>query len=546
MGKAILLVRVSTERQSFDAQEQELFQLAIADGYSESDIIPVCEKESGIKLKEEERKGLNTMKQLIESDSSIDCVYSWEISRIARKKKILFSVLEYLTDRKIQLIIKDPYLKLLLPSGEIDQNAEMVFTLFAQMAEAEMRNKAARFKRAKDEMIKNYQYRGGWLPIGYKKENGYIVIDEKQAELVRLVFNLYVEGVSTYKMSKELEKRGYDFKLSSIRHLLANENYYNGLYPMIISKEIWDRKCEVARNNDKAVDKSRSNIYFASKLIKCNCGRCYIAYTSTATYLCVGKYHQNGCTNTKGISINAMDSLLWWVAKQEYSMFLANKSQETKQKLVDELAVWKQKLDTLDKLYQKNAEKLERQIELYGDVLISKEVFLARKAKILAEKNSIDNDAINYQNEIDRINSILNSEYQTNDDGSWKSLVDNYFIPMQIKQSDLLIELDNLPDERKYEVIHQYIKSVNVENIDTINKNIVVNLVNYIGLEKELEFHYKSRGKRDKAFTMYRQELDGFTYFDRVKPRNQQSYKDRQEYFVNYQRQLREKRKEQQ
>ena len=240
-----------------------------------------------------------------------------------------------------------------------------------------------------------------------------------------------------------------------------------------------------------------------------------------------------------------MDSLLWWVAKQEYSMFLANKSQETKQKLIDELAVWKQKLDTLDKLYQKNAEKLERQIELYGDVLISKEVFLARKAKILAEKNSIDNDAINYQAEIDRINSILNSEYQTNDDGSWKSLVDNYFIPMQIKQSDLLIELDNLPDERKYEVIHQYIKSVNVENIDTINKNIVVNLVNYIGLEKELEFKYKSRGKRDKAFTLYGSEIEGFTYFDRVKPRNQQSYKDRQEYFVNYQRQLREKRKEQ-
>ena len=144
MGKCILLVRVSTERQSFDAQEQELFQLALSDGYAESDIIPICEKESGIKLREEERKGLNAMKELIKSDSTIDCVYAWEISRIARKKKILFSILEYLTDRKIQLIIKDPYLKLLLPNGEIDQNAEMVFTLFAQMAESEMRNKAAR------------------------------------------------------------------------------------------------------------------------------------------------------------------------------------------------------------------------------------------------------------------------------------------------------------------------------------------------------------------------------------------------------------------
>ena len=96
MGKCILLVRVSTERQSFDAQEQELFQLALSDGYAESDIIPICEKESGIKLKEEERKGLNAMKELIESDSTINCVYAWEISRIARKKKILFSILDYM------------------------------------------------------------------------------------------------------------------------------------------------------------------------------------------------------------------------------------------------------------------------------------------------------------------------------------------------------------------------------------------------------------------------------------------------------------------
>ena len=358
MGKCILLVRVSTERQSFDAQEQELFQLALSDGYAESDIIPICEKESGIKLKEEERKGLNAMKELIESDCAIDRVYAWEISRIARKKKILFSILEYLTDRKIQLIIKDPYLKLLLPSGEIDANAEMVFTLFAQMAESEMRNKAARFKRAKDDMKKNYQYRGGWLPLGYKVDNGYIVIDEDKAAIVRLIFNLYVEGVSTYKMSKELESRGFEMRLTTIRHILANENYCSGLYPMIISKEIWNRKCNVALANDKAVDKSVKNLYFGAKLIKCACGRCYTAYTSTATYLCMGKYHQNGCTNTKGISINAVDSLLWWIAKQEYSMFLASKSQETKQRLVEELEVWQQKLNALDKLYQKNAEKL--------------------------------------------------------------------------------------------------------------------------------------------------------------------------------------------
>ena len=540
MGKAILLVRVSTERQSFDAQEQELFQLALSDGYAESDIIPICEKESGIKLKEEERKGLNAMKEQIESDSTIDCVYAWEISRIARKKKILFSILEYLTERKIQLIIKEPYIRLLNPDGSINDSAETTFTLFAQMAESEMRNKAARFKRAKEEMIKNYQYRGGWLPLGYKVDNGYIVIDEEQASIVRLIFSLYVEGVSSYKMSKELESRGYEFKLTTIRHILANKNYCTGLYPMIISKEIWDRKCEVARNNDKAVDKSKSNIYFASKLIKCPCGRSYIAYTSTATYLCVGKSQQNGCNNTKGMSINAMDSLLWYIAKKEYSMFLAYKNQETIKQLTEEKIIWEQKLNALDKLYQKINTKLDNIAFLFGDAAITKEVYIARKAKILAEKTEIDNNAINYQSEIDRINSILSTEHTT-ENKTLQELVDNYLMPIHLKQQELLTELDKLSDERKYDIIHQYIKSVEIEHIDVCNKNIIVTYNGFIGLEKEVLVKYKSRGKRDKAFSMSNDDMEDFKYFERIKPTNQKNYQARIEYFREYNKRRKER-----
>ena len=537
MGKCILLVRVSTERQSFDAQEQELFQLAVSDGYAESDIIPICEKESGIKLKEDERKGLNTMKELIEESDSINCVYAWEISRIARKKKILFSILDYLTERKIQLVIKDPYLKLLLPSGEIDQNAEMVFTLFAQMAESEMRNKAARFKRAKDDMKKNYQYRGGWLPLGYKKDNGYIVVDEEQAAIVRLIFSLYVEGVSSYKMTRELKSRGYDIKLSFVRHILSNENYCNGLYPMLISKEMWDKKCEVAKNNNIIVDKSHK-MYFAAKLIKCSCGRSYVA--NSGNYGCVGKYNQTNCTNTKSVSVNAMDSLLWYVAKQEYALFLASKSQETKQRLIDELEIWKQKLNALDKFYSKIKERLDNigwRLDM-GD--IDRDTYIARKAMIIADKTKIDNDAINIKSEIDRINNILDNEYKVNEDGSWSSWVDNYAIPMLTNAKQLLVELDKISDERKYDIIHQYIKSVHIEHSNIINKKITVNIVNYIGLDKTLEYTYNSRGNRDKAFG----ELEGFEYFKRFQPTNKQNYVDRKEYFKEYQRKLRTKKKQ--
>ena len=67
--KAILLVRVSTKAQDFDEQEREIYNMAIKDGYLPECIIPVCEKESGIKLAEEERAGLNKIKELIEEDN---------------------------------------------------------------------------------------------------------------------------------------------------------------------------------------------------------------------------------------------------------------------------------------------------------------------------------------------------------------------------------------------------------------------------------------------------------------------------------------------
>lgn len=158
-GKCILLVRVSTQRQDFDEQENQLYNLAVADGYSDFNIIPICEKESGIKLAEEERNGLNRMKEVI-SEGGVNCVYAWEVSRIGRKKKVIFSIVEYLQTRNIQLIIKEPYIKLLNEDGTINDAAETILTLYAQMAESEMKKQAITLeKNTKSKRIKRQMER---------------------------------------------------------------------------------------------------------------------------------------------------------------------------------------------------------------------------------------------------------------------------------------------------------------------------------------------------------------------------------------------------
>ena len=207
--KAILLVRVSTKAQDFDEQEREIYNMAIKDGYLPECIIPVCEKESGIKLAEEERAGLNKMKELIEEDNDINCVYCWEVSRIARRKKINFSVLDYLTTHKIQLVVKNPSIRLFKDNGDIDEGAEMVFTLFSQMAESEMRTKLARWKRTKDAKRKESIYTGGWILYGYTVDETTkkLIIDEKQEGVSKCTPSVF------YAQSPDFHKLGLCYYL---------------------------------------------------------------------------------------------------------------------------------------------------------------------------------------------------------------------------------------------------------------------------------------------------------------------------------------------
>ena len=187
------------------------------------------------------------MKELLET-GEYDCVFAWEISRIARRKKILFSILEYLTTKGIQLIIKEPRIRLLKDDKTIDEGAETIFTLYAQLAESEMRNKIARFSRAKKEGFNKGKYMGGQnnnLGIKFPK-NGYWQIDEEGSKLVRLVFDMYISGeYSLTELGKELKSRGY-FKNLSVTNvkaemygLLKNPIYRgirtsNNIYPQII------------------------------------------------------------------------------------------------------------------------------------------------------------------------------------------------------------------------------------------------------------------------------------------------------------------------
>ena len=528
--KAILLVRVSTKTQDFDEQERAIYEMAIKDGYSPDDIIPICEKESGIKLSEEERAGLNRMKELIETDNAINCVYCWEVSRIARRKKINFSVLDYLINHKVQLVIKEPSIRLFKDNGDIDEGAEMIFTLFSQMAESEMRTKLARWKRTKDAKRKESYYTGGWLLYGYKvDEKTRKIVPDESAAVVEQIFNMYLTGKYSYgSLAKELIHTGiFNYKLSTARSMVFNNTAYAGLpsssngynklrtegnvYPAIVTLEMIERCKKIAEGNVYKAKKQYNNYYFGKGLLRCPyCGGTMVAKKNNNTYHC-----QN-CDKGFWIQINLVDSILWYTGSMIYLGRMTSNNDEARKQYQQQLENYDNKITTSENritAIQNKIDVIEHRAYVDGTLSINKaDSFI----KELNDKISEENKALNkWKNE--------------------QSAVKQMLIDIESKVTGVTLEtINNIKDdETRFKIIHEVLDYAFIDKLGAYQYNISI----YPTLsEKPLQFLLDT--KKNKAYTDLRkvkginrlQEIN--CYEQRFKPiRNKQKNR---EYNVKY------------
>ena len=176
MGKAIILSRVSTSHQDLTQQTEEVLREAHKDGYSDRNIMIIENVESAIKLSEEERQGLNKMKDYINRDSTIESVYIYELSRLSRRQLVLFSIRDFLVERQIQLICLKPYFRLLEVDGTMSQTGSLMFSLFSSLSESEMMLKKERLMRGRRRNKELGKSVGGRPPFTASKDKSLLVV----------------------------------------------------------------------------------------------------------------------------------------------------------------------------------------------------------------------------------------------------------------------------------------------------------------------------------------------------------------------------------
>lgn len=498
--KAILLVRVSTQQQQLDEQTSSLINYAITKGYSNDNLIIIEDKESALKLTEEERNGLNTMKAYIANDSSINAVFVWELSRLFRQQKTGYSLREYFISNQIQLFCYSPNFQLLIKDrSEVDGAGSINFALFAEMADAEMRNKKARFHRSKIKNAKTAKYSGGFIKYGYYVDKlGYYQINELQAELIRYIFSEYEKGRSTYNILKELKERGITQTHNFVKGILKSDAYtglsnaykMQRIYPPIITTEQFENCQRIAKAANKNADKAKE-IYFAKKLIKCTCGCHYMAMKSVLMYMCYNKFGRDAkfynkkCTDSALININALDSLLWHICKDLEIKRNAENNIDEINSIKQQILINEEKLTNLKNRQENEIEaKRERNNKMYFNGQIKEDRYLQNVNQIEAGLKEISKSKLAIESE--NLNSQKRIKILESKDNLFNSIVDKY------KYFD---ELEN--DNEKFEIIKSHVKEINIlDEILNTTKIVHIYLHNNRCLKYRINIKTKTDSKR--------------------------------------------------
>ena len=419
------MVRTSTESQLLEDQHNEMVQFCAAEGFDESDLIFVEDKgASAIKLNDQYRLMIEQVKENIDSNPDIKCFAVWELSRAFRNEGVYYEIKEYLLEHNVQFLCKNPYLKLLNEDGSLNSGMEIAMSLLATLAKQEMQLKKDRFKRAKKAMKAQGKWIGGkTVKFGYKTdEKGYLVIDEKAAKLVRMIFEMYATGeYSARTLYEELQERGVmkpdgkPFSYQTINNIVADSSYTgfaeDRIYPQMISEELWEKAAAVRKRNYLSIPKGKKYA-FGSGIFKCShCGCNMIAEGSQ--YRC---WHHNKyaapphCDNGLTIRVENLDGLLWWVAVREHSVYLMKLDAEKEKEYKERIDVLMQKIERAQTKVSAAETRRKKIVDTYLEDLITKEERDIRLKKLDKETRELKNTILSHQETINSLQTALKKQ----------------------------------------------------------------------------------------------------------------------------------------
>lgn len=225
-----------------------------------------------------------------------DFIITKEISRFSRSTLDSIRYTQELLDYNVGVFFQNDNI------NTLDTDSEFRLVIMAGVAQDEIRKLSERLKFGFRQAIKNGHVLGNDKLYGYDKKDCVLIVNEEEAEIIRIIFDLYGnQRLGTRTISKRLMELGYTsregnaFNTLTIRHILENPKY-KGWYcgnksqsvdyrtkrnvlldesewvtypdpsiPAIVSEELWNRANALYKRRREEMKSHSSGLSFHNR-----------------------------------------------------------------------------------------------------------------------------------------------------------------------------------------------------------------------------------------------------------------------------------------
>ena len=272
--------------------------------------------------------------------------------------------------------------------GDGDESIILEAVLEA-MAEIYVKQLSQNVKRGRREAALQGKVSGGAVPFGYDLIDKHLVINEKEAPIVRLAFSMYADGAMIRDIYDEFRRRGYrtrtggEFNRGSFHRMFQNQKYI-GIYtycdvsidggcPAIVEKDVFEKCRSRLLSNQRAGKPTKSKIEYLLKG-KAFCGHCGASMVGDSAtsmtgdrheyYSCAARKKLKNCDKTrekKGyIEWYVVEQTVKYVLQPDRLDFIANNVVRMYEESCDtsELDALRRKKESYEKEYEKITDSL--------------------------------------------------------------------------------------------------------------------------------------------------------------------------------------------
>jgi site-specific DNA recombinase len=263
--RCAIYTRVSTEHgleqefNSLDAQREAAEAYIKSQAHEGWRLIPARYDDGGFSGGSMDRPALQQLLSDIRA-GSVDIVVVYKVDRLTRALSDFAKLVELFDGHQVSFVSVTQAFNTTSSMGRLTLNVLLSFAQFEREVTGErIRDKIAASKR-------RGLWMGGHVPLGYRVENRKLVIDEREAEQVRMLFQRYLEIGSIPRLQEELRRSGVvtrkrplssgkviggiPFTNGPLGHLLRNRVYlgeithkgktYPGEHEPVISCELFN------------------------------------------------------------------------------------------------------------------------------------------------------------------------------------------------------------------------------------------------------------------------------------------------------------------